>query len=422
MATRKPVIVICGGAAALAVIRSLGAKGIPIVAVSMDDEEFAHQSKFVTHRWRAPHPEKKQPEFIDFLLDHSPKWRGSLLIPCSDNALSAVSRNKRILESYFSVACPDWELTKIFLEKKHTRELARIAGVPCPWTYSLRTESDLEELRTRINFPCLVKPSTSHQYHAVFRAKMKCVQNFDEARRAFTEAAARGLDMMLQEYIPGNDDCGANYNSYWWEGAPLVEFTARKVRNSPQFFGSPRVVRSEYIGEAVEQGRKLLRAAQFSGYACTEFKRDPRDGIFKLMEVNVRHNLSSQLAIRCGIDFPYLQYQHLVEGRTPTAHTFETGVYWIEMVRDIGRSFRCFRTERYSLAQYARPYFAKHVFAINSWSDPKPFLTQGIRAIQRVVRRKRARNRGQAPSLEPVPASAAPLPVPLVSTSAERQK
>lgn len=420
MAPRKPVIVICGGSAALAVIRSLGAKGIPIVAVSTDDEEFAHLSKFVSHRWRAPHPEKRQPEFIDFLLDHSPKWRGSLLIPCSDTSLSAVSRNKRILESYFSVACPDWEFTRTFLEKKHTRELARIAGVPCPWTYSLRKEHDLDELSSRINFPCLVKPSSSHLYHAHFRTKMKCVENIDQARRAFSEAAACGFDMMLQEFVPGNDDCGANYNSYWWEGVPLVEFTARKVRNSPPFFGSPRVVRSEYIPEVMELGRKLLRAAQFSGYACTEFKQDPRDGVFKLMEVNVRHNLSSQLAITCGIDFPYLQYQHLVEGRAPVPQNFEAGVYWIEMVRDIGRSFRCFRTERYSLAQYARPYFAKHVFAINSWSDPKPFLTQGIRAIERVVRRRR--NRSRSSSLDPVPASATPLPVPLVSSSAERQK
>ena len=36
------------------------------------------------------------------------------------------------------------------------------------------------------------------------------------------------------------------------------------------------MVRSEWIPEVVEYGRRMLRAAKFSGYSCTEFKRDPR--------------------------------------------------------------------------------------------------------------------------------------------------
>ena len=52
------------------------------------------------------------------------------------------------------------------------------------------------------------------------------------------------------------------------------------------------MVLSEHVPEVIEPGRKILQAMGFYGYACTEFKRDPRDGSHKLMEVNGRHNLS----------------------------------------------------------------------------------------------------------------------------------
>ena len=353
-------------------------------------------------------------EFVDYLLDRTPKWRGSLLVPCSDSALGAISRNKRILGAHFSVACPDWELTRRFLEKKNTRELARIAGVPCPWTYSIPSLEALEEHRGRIDFPCLVKPSTGHLYHAHFRAKMKRADTYEQAQRELAEALDLGFEMMLQEYIPGEDALGANYNSYWWEGAPLVEFTAQKVRNAPPALGSPRVVRSEYIPEIVDSGRRILRAARFSGFACTEFKRDPRDGRFKLLEVNARHNLSSELAIRCGIDFPYLQYVHLVEGRVPGPHTFKTGVYWIELVRDFAHTVRSHRIERHRVRDYARPYLARHVFAINRLRDPMPFLMQGTRSVQRTLRRRKARPspaKALVPRRVPAPAPADPVAV-----------
>jgi predicted ATP-grasp superfamily ATP-dependent carboligase len=167
---------------------------------------------------------------------------------------------------------------------------------------------------------------------------------------------------------------GANYNAYYWEGEPLCEFTAHKIRNAPPWLGSPSVLISEKIPEIVDMGRNLLSSVGFSGYACTEFKRDPRDGTYKLMEVNVRHNLSSLLSVRCGLNFPWMEYQHLVEGIKPQPQDFKTGVYWIDMFRDVGA--RVFNKEKptYTLSQMLSPYLHKHVFAFFDWKDIKPFL------------------------------------------------
>ncbi|MHC4929380.1 MAG: ATP-binding protein, partial [Planctomycetota bacterium] len=82
------------------------------------------------------------------------------------------------------------------------------------------------------------------------------------------------------------------------------------MRLSPPDSGVPSVVISKHIPEVVQAGRKLLKAFDYRGYSCMEFKKDPNDGIYKLMEINARHNRSSLLAVKCGINFPWVEYQH----------------------------------------------------------------------------------------------------------------
>jgi predicted ATP-grasp superfamily ATP-dependent carboligase len=202
------------------------------------------------------------------------------------------------------------------------------------------------------------------------------VANTDQMVSIYRRARNAGLDVMLQEFIPGGDANGVNYNSYFDAGEPLVEFTAEKVRNAPPRFGSPRVAISKVIPEVHEPGRRILKAMKFYGYSCTEFKRDERDGVYKLMEVNGRHNLSSLLAVRCGINFPWLHYRHLVYGERPVASEYQEGVYWVDLIRDVGYSLKCGRQEHYSLGDYLRPYAKPHVFAVLDFKDVRPFAKQ----------------------------------------------
>jgi predicted ATP-grasp superfamily ATP-dependent carboligase len=128
----------------------------------------------------------------------------------------------------------------------------------------------------------------------------------------------------------------------------------------------------------------MLLELGFSGYACTEFKRDPRDGVYKLMEVNGRHNLSTLLAVRCGINFPWLHYRHLSEGIVPQASEFREEVYWIDLVRDVGYTGMYMTRERHPLIDYLRPYLKPHVFAILDRSDPMPFFRKVVLLAHRV--------------------------------------
>lgn len=383
----KPAIVLGSHTMGLAVIRALGIMGVPIVAVEYDErEDIGYVSRHVKERIRAPHPEKSEDQFVEVLLKSAGHLGGSLLIPTSDETLVAVSRNKILLERHFILACTEWSITEQFIDKKRTYALAESIGVPAPKTTTPHCVEDVERYGTTAQFPCLVKPCQCHSYYNRFKRKMTQVENLDQMLTAYREAADAGLEIMLQEWIPGDDSFGANYNSYFWNGVPLVEFTAKKVRNAPPGLGAPRVVVSQHVDEVFEPGRKILRAMGFYGFACTEFKKDPRDGYYKILDVNGRHNMSGLLAVHCGINFPWLQYKHLVCGEPPTACDSKTGVYWIDLIRDIVYSLKYAGKERYSLAEYLQPYLGPHTFAILDLQDPMPFARRCINLANRALR------------------------------------
>lgn len=48
---------------------------------------------------------------------------------------------------------------------------------------------------------------------------------------------------------------------------------------------------SAAVPEIVEPGRRIVRGMGIEGFANVEFKRDERDGRYKLMEVSGRANL-----------------------------------------------------------------------------------------------------------------------------------
>ena len=401
----RPAIILSGHTMGLGVARSLGIMGVPVVLIHYDERDMAHVSKYVVAAVRAPHPEKFKEEFIGLLLHCAKRFAGGILMPASDETLTVVSQNKALLEEHFIVACPEWEVTRRCIDKKLTYALAEANGVPSPRTLLPSSREEVEAYAGVAEFPCLVKPCQSHLFYDRFKQKMFCVDTPGQMLEIYERAAEAGLEVMLQEIIPGDDSQVVNYNAYAWGGRSQVEFTAAHVRNAPPWFGSPRVVVSLDIPEVLEPGRKILQALGFYGYACTEFKKDSRNGIYKLMEVNGRHNLSTLLAVRCGINFPWLQYQHLACGELPAAADYRKGIYWVDITRDLGYSALYFTRERYPVADYLRPYTRPHVFAILDWKDPRPFVQRVVFLLRQAFGKITGRLLGRRRQVPVAPAS-----------------
>ncbi len=389
----EPTAYVLGGnAAGLAVVRSLGRAGVPVVTVLSDDRDFAARSRYATSL-RAPDPADAVRDFVD-LLDRQPP---GVLVPVTDASLEAVAEHRDVLAKRHLVACPAAEVAQLFLDKLRTSEVAERAGVAAPRTAIPTTADELDALAGELTYPCLVKPRESFRYSRAFGVKMHRVEDAAQLRTAWRRADDLGIGTVVQELIPGPEVGGVNYNVYVVDGAPVVEMTSRKVRLAPRDFGFPTVVKSGPVPEIVEPGRRIVAAMGVEGFANVEFKRDARDGSYQLMEVNGRPNMSGALAVRCGVDFPLLAYRHLVDGVVPTERPWQHDVYWVDEVADARSVVRRWRGGDLSLRDALTPYVGRHVFVSFATYDPGPLLGRiGTAVANRTRRLAPSRPRAQA--------------------------
>lgn len=374
-------------------MRSLGTAGVPIVAVHQEPAEFAHRSRFVTAAVRSPGPEAAEEAFVVFLEHLAVRFGRGLLLPTSDETLAVVARHRDRLAEAHAVGCPAPALVATFIDKRRTYEAATGLGVPVPRTFAPVSAGELERNGEEVGYPCLVKPRESHLYFARFGRKMVKAEGLAELRSAWQEATDAGLGVLVQEFVPGSDRSGANYNAYLEGGRALAECTAQKIRLAPEEIGFPRVVVSREIPEIAALGRRLLTGMGVTGFANVEFKRHGGDGSYRLMEVNARHNMSTLLSVRSGVDFPLIMYRHLIQGSAPPPARSRPGVHWINPVSDLGRLVRDGGWTR----GYLRPYFSPHVFDVLDRRDPWPFAMTMRGVVPRLLSRPGRPARGARP-------------------------
>lgn len=381
----KQAIVIGCHVNGLGVIRSLQWKKFRITAMFYNHRvDFAQVSKYVDEQVLVPHPRKAEKQFIDFLIDNSSKWKDALIIDTNDDVSIALSKNKEKLEQYFKIPTPEWSVFRKLIEKPETYKLAQECDVPYPKTLLPKTSEELNEIKDEIIYPCILKPVLGHIFFSEFKLKNFLVNNYSELTSKFDFCVKSGHDVMVQEIIPGPDSniyqCAMYINS---RGNVAARFVIRKLRQTPPRFGVARVaISQEVIPEIVEFTERMLKAIDFRGIVHSEFKRDPRDNRFKLMEINGRIARSNWLATYCGVNLPWMASMDLSEKTQIEVNGYKKDVYWIEVSTDLSNSIFLHREEALGIKDYVQPYLAKNkTFADVSRKDFRPILKRILNVL-----------------------------------------
>jgi predicted ATP-grasp superfamily ATP-dependent carboligase len=173
----------------------------------------------------------------------------------------------------------------------------------------------------------------------------------------------------------------------FYNGKIKQGFTAYKIRMTENDYGIPVVVRSrEMIKELWDYSEKLLAEIGYEGYSCIEYKFDKRDNKYKLLEVNGRYNRSSLLSVKTGINFPWIQYNYLVNGIDFEHCDYQKNNYYVDEFKDIQVNLKSILTGKQSIIKFLKPYLSKNVFAIFSIKDPYPFIKHALDAFKLLFR------------------------------------
>lgn len=386
-------VVVDAQAPGLAVVRSLGRRGVRTLVATHSPHEAAVASRYAAGVILTPEPGIDDEGFVTALLRGLPAGERPVVIPTSDDAVVALAGNIDRLAERCTVAGSSLPVADWFIDKRKTARLAAKVDVRAPQTSLPLDLEQASALGESLVFPALVKPSEGHVFIRETGLKMLAVHNTAALLDAVRACMEAGVQPIVQEIIPGPPEYGVNHIVYLRGDEVVAEFTARKIRNWPADWGSPCAVVSERVDGLTDRTRRLLVAAGYEGMACAEYKYDDRYDDYQLFEVNVRHNLSGSLAPRCGVDFPWIDYANragIDVGRTPALGAFEEGIHWVDTLRDVGSVVTTGTWWRHPQKAVA-PYGGAGTRAFWDRDDMEPFRLHVADSAGRVLRRLRGR-------------------------------
>jgi D-aspartate ligase len=374
----------------LAVVRSLGRRGIPVWVLSGGDDVLATKSRYATNT--VPLAGRSDQEQVDFLvrLNHEHGLEGWALFPTADESAAMIGRAHAELQEDYVLTSPPWDVLRWAYDKRLTYRLAESLKIAYPRTWQASSAAEARSLD--LDFPVVVKPAIKEQVNALTTAKAWRADDPAELGQRFA-AAAQLMDpslVVVQELIPGNGDGQFSYAALCDAGRPLARVVARRTRQYPADFGraSTFVETIPELPEVVEPSERLLAEVGFSGLVEVEFKRDPRDGSLKLLDINPRVWGWHSLCQRAGVDFPFLAWQ-LARRQTVPDTRYATDVRWIRLSTDLPTSLREIASGRMSAREYLRTIFTKHDSAIFGRDDPWPAVVELPMLAGTLVRRLR---------------------------------
>ena len=312
---------------------------------------------------------------------------GWVLYPTRDEIVAALSRRRTILERQFVVSTPTWDRVRWAWDKRNTYRRAADRGIPVPATWVPR---DVRELaRLPVSYPVTIKPAIKE--HFIYHTKAKAWRADDLAQLEAKFEQARALvgegEVMVQEYIPGDGRHQFAFCSFFKDSRSLGTMVVRRRRQHPAEFGrASTFVETVDLPELESMSVEFLRSIDFYGLAELEYKRDPRDGVFKLLDFNARCWGYHALGARAGVDFPALLFEDLA-GHAPRERRAEVGVRWIRLVTDLPTAALEIARGRLSVRDYLRMLATFDIESVFSRDDPLPGLLE-LALVPYLVRKR----------------------------------
>lgn len=310
-----------------------------------------------------------------------------VIIPTSDEYALFISNHSDFFSKYFYFIVPEKKVMERIIDKKRQYEFAKDIGIPIPQTFFPDNIDKVRSIVDSIKYPCILKPYISYIGVKKIRKKVIVIDNSYQLLKHYSISYEDGLNMMIQEIIPGGDDSLFGYMGFWDnDNSEIAYITKQKIRQHPPGFGSGSLQIAVKKTEIIETSRLLLKKINFKGLVGIEFKYDLRDGKYKLIEINPRSVSNNQLAITAGVDFPNIVYEYLVNNkRNYNYGKFQIGTKYVHETGDF-ETFRILRkNNEISLTEWLlslKDVNARAIFALN---DPGPMITDIKRYIYNML-------------------------------------
>ena len=385
----------------LGIARSFYGCGVDVYALTSERDAPGLRSRYFIRSYEVPNGRDEPEQLCKRLLEIQSEFsQRPVLFPTRDlDVLFLQDYQEALSPHYLLPQHRDSEILRLIDKLELAREATRL-NIPTPLTVSCSSAAELDRHIATLQFPVIVKPRFAYQWRrkGVWQQagsqKAVIVESAAELRTQYDRLAVFTSEVLLQRYVPGNDDDIVMFGCYVSrEGKMIGHFTGRKLRQDPPLVGTGSVVEACDIGGILAPSAALLAAFRYTGIAEVEFKHDKTTGLYFLIEINPRHWDQHELGTLVGVNVSWIAYQDMVgrsQDKVTPIYGLDSTYRWIaetELLKDIVRGVSlqlaavrgstnrihdCIGVLKGTVLDIARLLVGKKIFAVVRVRDPLP--------------------------------------------------
>lgn len=314
----------------LTVIRSLGRKGLVVHVGISTKGSVALSSKYISKIHLLPSSPKE--EWKAEVLKIMKQEKFDLVIPTNDGQNLLFQQFRDELEPYGRIYLLNDEVFKITYNKMETYNLCERCGVNYPKSKLLKQGDNVPSLLEPYKFPLILKPRSSVYLSDIHnKNRVKKIYDKEQFETSLKIMLQKG-DVVIQDYFDG---IGVGIEVLAANGIILTVFQHIRVHEPLNGGGSSYRKSMPVDKDLLDASKKLIRALKYTGVAMLEFRVNPKQANWTLIEINGRFWGSLPLAVAAGVDFPYYLYQMLVDGKQDFPADYRYNIYCRNTASDL---------------------------------------------------------------------------------------
>jgi predicted ATP-grasp superfamily ATP-dependent carboligase len=373
-----PVVMLRSGHhGGLGIARSLGRLGVPVYSVDQTRWEAAFTSRYCRGRFLLD-VENETPSAAVEKLRSIARKVGSrpILMPTTDQACIWVAQNDRALRDAFRFPEQDAELSETLCDKDRMQELAQEHGVATARSITPRSREDIAGFIAGATFPVMVKETGGGRLRARAGGSKFLVQTPRELFELCDRVGdLENPNLMIQEFIPGEDWMFDGY--FDSRSECLFGITGKKIRRFPVKTGVTSLGICLPNETVFQTTARFMRAIGYRGILDIGYRRDSRDGSYKVLDANPRIGCTFRLFAADGLDVARALHLDLTGRPVPATGNAE-GRKWLVEDFDLISALHLWREGSLSFREWVRSLAGVEEAACFALDDPLPFLMMGL--------------------------------------------
>ncbi len=372
-------------------VRSLGKRNLRVAALETFDGVPAFSSRWCQQK-AILLVEEGTTSYFTYLQQVLAATGAKVLITSSDGTIALIRRHRKPLEQLTHIALAKEPALSIAVNKEQTLAIASKLGLLIPKGVQVASSGDVDAAIGEVGLPAVVKPVESwmgdEQQGARFMPQL--VTTPQEAQHVVEAITRFGGTVLFQQFLDGRKEA---ISFLYARGHIYARFAQWAKRTDPPLGGTSVLRQSISVPLDIgDQAECLVREIDLEGYSEVEFRRD-HAGKAYLMEINPRLSASVEIAVRSGVDFPYLLYQWACGEPIEEVKEYRVGSWMRYLMGDVATTLASFRqrgkpgvaSPPKALLDFCTTFFVPMWYDYLDWRDLGPLWPATVSDVHSIL-------------------------------------